>query len=32
LTQFLTDRWKADNASEPIMRAPITVSQTASPL
>jgi transposase len=32
LNQFLPDRWKADNASEPPMRAPITVSQPASPV
>lgn len=30
LNQFLPDRWKDDNASEPIVRAPITVSQSAT--
>jgi hypothetical protein len=32
LNQFLPDRWKADDASEPLPRAPITVSQPASPV
>jgi hypothetical protein len=32
LTQFLPDRWKADDASEPPMRAPSTVSQPATPV
>jgi hypothetical protein len=32
LNQFLPDRWKDDDASEPPMRAPSIVSQSASPL
>ena len=31
LNQFLPDRWKADDAGEPVTRAPGTVSQTTTP-